>query len=82
VSLTPCQEMAIKEGHDALDKALFTTERRAAKFIPILCDRCPEDAKRECASRATSIVAGGPREDGGGSFIKPNGTFGGVFYNG
>lgn len=80
--LTPCQKMVIDEGYAALDKALFTTPARAAKFIPILCGNCPEDAKRECAEARNSVITGGPREDDGGKVIKPNGTFGGVFYNG
>lgn len=79
--LTPCQKMVVSEGYAALDKALFTTPARAAKFIPLLCDNCPTDAKRECAEARNSVIAGGPREDGAG-IIKPNGTFGGVFYNG
>jgi hypothetical protein len=71
---TPCQTFAAENGFEALDKALFTTERRAAKFIPILCGNCPTDAKADCAKRAESIVS--PI----GERLAPEGTFGGVFY--
>lgn len=71
---TPCQTFAATEGYDALDKALFTTARRAEKFIPILCGNCPEDAKADCAKRAGTIVS--PI----GEVLAPEGTFGGVFY--
>lgn len=80
--LTPCQTFVIKHGHDELDKALFTTPARAAKFIPLICDACPSDAKAECAERRNTIVTGGPRESGETGIIKPFGVFGGVFYNG
>jgi hypothetical protein len=71
---TPCQTFAADEGYEALDKALFTTAKRAAKFIPILCGTCPEDAKADCAKRAQSVVS--PI----GERLAPEGTFGGVFY--
>jgi hypothetical protein len=71
--LTPCQTFAKNEGVAALDKALFTTKTRALKMIPVLCDECPEDAKRDCAKRAQSIVTPA-------GVIPPFGVFGGVFY--
>ena len=73
---TPCQQFAADNGFEALDKALFTTEKRANKWIPVICGTCPEDTKRDCANRASSIVS--PI----GETLAPEGTFGGVFYHG
>ena len=72
--LTPCQSFAKNEGVETLDKALFTTKRRAMLAIESLCDRCPEDAKRDCGKRAQSIVTPA-------GVIPPFGVFGGVWYD-
>ena len=71
--LTPCQTFAATEGFEALDKLLFTTPKRAAKGIALLCDNCPSAEREACASRASTIVTPA-------GFIPAEGVFGGVFH--
>jgi hypothetical protein len=71
--LTPCQSLAANEGHDVVDKLLFTTKRRALIAIESLCDRCPDEAKSDCGKRAQSIVTPA-------GVIPAEGVFGGVYY--
>lgn len=71
--LTPCQSMAANEGHEVVDKLLFTTKRRGLLAIESLCDRCPEDAKNDCGNRANSIVTPA-------GVIPAEGVFGGVWH--
>jgi len=71
--LTPCQTLAATEGHAKVDKMLFTTERRGLLAIEALCDKCPTDAKADCAKRATSIITPA-------GVIPAEGVFGGVWH--
>jgi hypothetical protein len=71
--LTPCQTLASEKGHNVVDKMLFTTARRGALAIIELCDRCPSEAKADCAKRATSIITPA-------GVIPAEGVFGGVFH--